>query len=243
MPDSRIREILELTDLTLQIRCDMADVVSALRPTARLMLRPGAEAETCARAIVRAGLSVAVGRGVKWQARREHVGVVDWMGDLIASRDLAEKFIVLYVGLTQARADDSRAADETRDDTEFGRALGYPSCCVKFVTDRGKVPEHKDVFMLYAPQGCYDPLCWTGAMALDRSLLIHYPCCVSCAVSRTMAESRWHYIRNSGCESVIAQVRGAHELTYWLDFEGRVCAGTHAPIGALLVATPANSLN
>lgn len=243
MPHLSIRELLELSDLTLQIRCDIADVVTALRPTARLMLRPGTEANTCARAIVRAGLAVAVGRGVKWQPRREQVGVVDWMGDVITSRDAAEKFVVFYVGLTQVRADDSRAADETRNDTEFGRALGYPSCCVKFVNDRGRVPEHKDVFMLYAPQGCYDPFCWPGAMALDLSLLIHYPCCVSCAISRSMAQARWQYIRDSGCKSVIAQVRGAHELNYWLDFEGRVCAGTHAPIGALSVATPANALN
>lgn len=243
MPDSRIRELLELTDLTLQIRCDMADVVSALRPTARLMLRPGAEAETCARATVRAGLSVAVGRGVKWQTRREQGGVVDWMGEGPTGHDAAEKFIVLYVGLTQASADGSRAADETRDDAAFGLALGYPSCCVKFVKDRGRVPEHRDVFTLYAGRGRYDPLCWPGAMAVDRSLLIHYPCSVACDVSRSMAESRWRYIRDSGCKQVIAQMRSAHELAYWIDREGWVRAGAQAPADAVATARPGAALN
>ncbi len=234
---------MELSVLTLQVRCDMADVVTSLRPTARLLLRPGLEVDTCARAIVRAGLFVAVGRGVKWQARREQVGVVDWMGEEIPRHGKAEKFIVFYVGLTQSLADKSRAADETRDDTEFGLALGYPSCCVKFVSDRGRVPEHKDVFMLYAPQGRFEPFCWPGAMTLDRSLLIHYPCSISCVASRKMAESRWRYIRDSGCESVIVQVRSAHDQTYWLDREGRVCAGPIASISANLVATPSHTLN
>jgi hypothetical protein len=240
--DLRIRDLLELSGLTLQIRCDMADVVSGLRPTARLMVRPGAEAETCARAIVRVGLSVAVGHGVKWQPRREQVGVVDWMGEAAASRDVAEKFIVLYVALTQSQAGHSRAADETRNDAEFGNALGYPACCVQFVNDRGRVPEHKDVFALYASHGHYDPLCWPGAMALDRSLLIHYPCSVSCATSRRMAESRWRYIRDSGCEAVVTQVRDAHGLVYWLDRECRVRAGAQAPDDAVAVATPNSAL-
>lgn len=238
MPDPRVRELLGLSDLTLQVRCDLVDVVTGLRPTARLMLRPGAEAETCARAIVRAGLSVAVGLGVKWQVRREQVGVVDWMGEESASHDTTEKFILFYVGLTQASADNCRAADQTRDDTEFGRTLGYPACCVRFVNERGGVPEHKDVFMLYAAQGRYDPLCWPGAMVLDRSLLTHYPCSTRCAASRKMAAYRWRYILDSGCKSVIEQVRSAHGYIYWLDLDGRVCAGTGAPDGATSGAAP-----
>ena len=169
MADLRIRSLLELSDLTLQIRCDIADVLAGIRPTARLMLRPGAEAETCVNAIIRAGLAVAVGRGIKWQPRRDQLGVVDWMGESPDLRNEAEKFIVLYTAFTQKSAEESRAADETCDDTKFGRALGYPPCCVKFVNDRGRVPEHKDVFELYAHQGSYDPLCWPGAMAFDRS--------------------------------------------------------------------------
>ena len=245
MPKSypRIRGLLELSALTLQIRCDIVDVLVGLRPTARLMLRPGFEAETCVRVVVQAGLSVSVGRGVKWQSSHKRLGIVDWMGEVPGDCAEAEKFIVIYVGFTQALADNSRAADESRNDAEFGQALGYPSCCVKFVTDLGRVPEHKDVFSLYAAQGKYDPLCWPGAMALDCSLLIHYPCSIACPTSRWMAECRWRYIRDSGCESVIALVRSAHELVYWLDREGRVRADAQAPKNATIVATHATALN
>jgi hypothetical protein len=241
--NQRVRDLLGFTSLTMQIRCDIVDVLTGLRPTARLMLRPGPEAESCVRAVINGGMSVAVGRGVKWQPRQQVVGVVDWMGRGEAASGTAEKFVVLYIAKTQVLADSSRAADETRDDAAFGQALGYPPCCVRFVDDRGVVPEHKDVFSLYAIDGHYDPLCWPGAMAIDQSLLIHYPCSVSCAASRRLSEGRWNYIRQCGTSSVIELIRAAHALAYWLDSEGRVRAGTQVSEDAVAFASPSSALN
>lgn len=243
MSNRRIRETLNLYNLSLQIRCDISDVIVGLRPTARLMLRSGSETEICVRTIIEAGLFVAVGRGVKWQTRRKELGLVDWMGDGPESNDGMEKFVVLYIGRDRQSAEASRAADETGDDTVFGRALGYPACCIKFVHERGAVPELREVFTLYTKEGRYDPWCWPGAMALDRSLLIHYPCSTSCDHSRTLGRSRWEYILHSGCRPLIAQLRAAHELIYWLDNDGQVQAGSRAPADAQAATWPDGSLD
>lgn len=96
--------------------------------------------------------------------------------------------------------------------------------------------------MLYSARGDYDPLCWPGAMALDQSLLTHYPCTVSCTLSRRMAAFRWRYILDSNCESVIDQVRNAHETSYWLDHDGQVRAGDQVPSDAKAVARPGAAL-
>ena len=68
--DQQIRHLLGLHGLTMQIRCDIVDIVLGLRPTARIMLRPGVEVETCIRELVSAEIAIAVGRGIKWQAKR-----------------------------------------------------------------------------------------------------------------------------------------------------------------------------
>lgn len=239
--DQQIRHLLGLHGLTMQIRCDIVDIVLGLRPTARIMLRPGVEVETCIRELVSAEIAIAVGRGIKWQAKSQRVGVVDWMGE--GASEAEEKFIVLYIAKSQGLAENSRAADEGRDDTAFGRELGYPLCCVSFVHDRGRVPEHRDVFSFYAAKGYYHPLCWPGAMAIDRSLLIHYPCGDLCMVSRSMAEKRWNYIQRFGSNNMIDLVRKAHSMIYWLDYEGHVCLGSQPPETAIAIARPFSKLS
>ena len=236
-----VARVLASKSLTLQLRCDAADILTGLRPAARVMVRPGVEARLCVELLVSTGLSVSVARGFVLQQVRRSGGVIDWRSQGEgAPHD--EKFVVLYCARHQKIADDARARDESKDDTAFGLSLGYPRCCVARVARVGRVPEHREVFLLYASNGVYSPLCWPGAMSRDASLLVHYPCSASCEHSRVLAASRLEYIRESAPADVLEKVRKAHLQTYWLTETGTVCSGVSAPFNCLASASPDSPL-
>lgn len=237
------RELLSAKEFPLQLRLDGLDVLCGWRPAARILVRPGREAERCVGLLLSMELALSVGRGVQWQPSRKFCGYVDWFSAPIEGEEL-EKFAVLYLGRDKHAASAARAADETGSDREFGLALGYPSCCVESVLRRGQVPEVAECFSLYAADGHYQPLAWPASLVLDAALTPHFPCDVACARSLEIASRRWAFIRNHADPGLVERIRWSRTIPYWLGHDGSVFAGETPPTpdGMLALACPAAPL-
>jgi hypothetical protein len=131
---------------------------------------------------------------------------------------------VLYVAPSQDEADQARAADETRDDVVFASCLGYPSCCIEWVSERKCVPELAECIELYAHEGLYDPLVWPGAMLNDAPLTAHYPCSTGCVSSQVLARARIELLSKLGCYKILEKIIQAREMVYFLDDRRKLCS-------------------
>ena len=196
------------------MRLDILDVVTFMRPCARLTVRRNDEAEKVARAVLQLGLAIIVGSFFRRHPINPRNGYVD--GFVIDELQNTEEMICLYISPNKAMAEEARRADEDGNDSTLGRLLGYPVCCSDWVTSRGAVPAIAEMFSLYAGNGTYDALNWPGALVLDAALTVHYACHRDCCASRKQVAQRWHYISGSSCEALIGRIERAHRLTYWL---------------------------
>jgi hypothetical protein len=209
--------------LPLQMRLDLLDVFFRLRPAARVLVRPEDEANEVCQDILSAGYSITVGKGMKWQPKSSVVTCHDWFSKKLNTTTL-ESMAVLYVASSQDEADQTRAADETRDDVVFARSLGYPSCCIEWVSERKRVPELSECIELYAHEGSYDPLVWPGAMLNDAPLTAHYPCSTGCVNSQVLARARVELLSKLGCYEILEKIIRAREMVYFLNDQQKLCA-------------------
>lgn len=212
----------------LQLRLDVADVICGIRPAARVIFRLGLEADAGVRLLHDCGLALAVGSGFREQVEPVGYGYVDSFSDRL-SESRVIRVIPIYVarGLELARA--AKQADESQSDAEFGRSLGYPSCCVDAVIKRRQVPMLSECFSLYAPGGEYSPWLWPGALALDAPLSPHFPCSAVCNASAVMARARWDSVLASGNDTIADRLVAARQAVYWLTSDGIVRAGAALP--------------
>ena len=67
----------------------------------------------------------------------------------------------------------------------------------------------------------YDPLCWPGAMSLDLSLLIHYPCSKDCIHSKALVKARLKYLKTYASTELLTKILRAHSIGYTLE-NGRI---------------------
>ena len=189
--------------LPLQLRLDAHDVISGLRPGARVLVRDEAEAFAVAEYVAAHRCDVAVSRGVLYHNPSQR-GFADW---LINRGE--ERMIALYISATLEQAEKLREADESAEDGRFGTSLGYPSCCVQRACRDG-VPAIAGTPAAFANrQRKFDPLLWPPAMLMDRALLPHIPCGSRCLASRQLALARLKSLRRNApplfvllCESV-----------------------------------------
>lgn len=219
--DAKINSFLQKKNLPLQLRLDLMDVFFQLRPAARILVRPEEEARDVCQSILSVGCHIAVGKGLKWQPKSSVVTCHDWFSKKSSPKEL-ESMVVLYVAASQAEANQARAADETKNDAVFARALGYPNCCIEWVRSRKSVPELSDCIELYASEGNYDPLIWPGAMLHDASLTPHYPCSTSCVHSQDLARARIKLLYKLGCFEILSRIIGSRELVYFVDYERKL---------------------
>lgn len=209
--------------LPLQLRLDLLDVFCGLRPAARVLVRPDDEAAYVCQDVLAFGCSIAVGKGMKWQSKSSGTTCHDWFSDRSDAATL-EAMAVLYVAGSESTAQETKAADETRDDVIFAQSLGYPECCIDLVRARKRVPELSECIALYAPGGIYDPLVWPGAMLYDAPLTPHYPCSPTCAPSQALAQARVKLLVKSGCFAILKKIVRAREMIYFADDQGRLHA-------------------
>lgn len=203
--------------LPRQARLDVLDVAVGLRPSARILARPGAEVSAAGALIDALGLDACVARGLA------RVPVGRSFADSFAAEGSAgsERMAILYVSGRRETAEWARLCDERADDWALGEALGYPSCCVREVLASGRVPAMAEAVGLYSCRGVYDPLVWPPAAVADGALLPHFPCSVRCEASLRLALARWHTVR-SDLPELAMQVSRAAEFCYWVDVEGVV---------------------
>jgi len=211
-----IRDFLNDVSLPLQLRLDCLDVATTIRPAARVLVQLGNEAEKVCAALLSSGVAISVAKGIKRQQKPTHVTVHDWFDQNELGAELVD-MAVLYIARDQATADGARSADETKDDVLFGKALGYPSCCVEWVQRRGCVPELSECLELYARNFAYDPLIWPGAMLNDSPLTPHYPCSPDCAQSQALAQARVNLLARLSCWEILETIIRAREMVYFLD--------------------------
>ena len=202
--------------LPLQMRLDLLDVFCRLRPAARVLVKPEDEANEVCQDILSAGFFIAVGKGMKWQPQSSGITCHDWFSEK-SNTTTFESMALLYVAASQDGAEQTRAADETRDDVVFARALGYPNCCIEWVNERKRVPELSECIELYAPEGTYDPLVWPGAMLNDAPLTPHYPCSAVCVHSQALAQARVDLLVKLGCTEILERIIRAREMVYYMD--------------------------
>jgi len=240
-----IKDFAAKNHLPLQLKFDVLDVIFDIRPASRILVRVQNEAEEVCADIIKAGLSISVGRGIRWQKKSTGLTCHDWFEDNIGGEDY-EPMAILYLSTSESIANDTRSADETRDDKVFGKVLGYPDCCVDWVINRGKVPELAECINLYTKDGLYDPLIWPGAMAVDAPLTPHYPCSIQCKKSQDIALKRISVLKYMGCTSVIHKILESRNMVYSLNSNGQMKAfsssDTKAPIDVAFAkpSVPAN---
>lgn len=225
--------------LSGQARLDLLDVAVGLRPSARILVRPGREVMAAGGLLETLGLDACVARGLA----RVPLGssFVDAFAPIGA--DSAERMAVLYVASRRDRAESARACDERADDAALGRALGYPECCVRAVLACGRVPTMSESIAAYSRAGTYDPLAWPAAAVADGPLLAHFPCGVGCPDSRRLALGRWTAVRRHVPELAL-RVQVAARARYWTDAAGTVRsdASTPMPAGTSGVVGPGSDL-
>lgn len=219
------RDFLNDASLPLQLRLDCLDVAASIRPAARILVQLGNEAEKVCAALLSAGIAISVAKGVKRQPKPKHVTVHDWFDHNESGAELVD-MAVLYVAKDQATADRARIADETKDDVLFGKALGYPACCIEWVHRRGRVPEIAECLELYARECVYDPLMWPGSMLVDASLTPHYPCSTQCIQSRKIANGRLRELQKIGAQRALLRLVKARDLVYWVGKNGMINASS-----------------
>ncbi|MSR41668.1 MAG: hypothetical protein EXS10_07175 [Phycisphaerales bacterium] len=217
--------LLESSELPLQLRLDLLDVALGIRPAARVLVRIDGEDAIGATLALALGLRVIVGRGAVRVARSTS-SYVDGFSNADASN--TERFAIFYVALTDAIAEVTRSADESRDDECCGNALGYPPCCIAFVKRNECVPTMNECINLYSKGGYFNPLIWPGAAILDGSLLPHFPCSRACVPSIRLATTRWNAVRKF-LPQARESVRNAARAIYWIDSGGGLRASIHAP--------------
>jgi hypothetical protein len=217
------RDFLNDGGLPLQLRLDCLDVATSIRPAARILVHLGDEAEKVCTALLSSGIAISVAKGLKQQPKSKQVTVHDWFDQNASSADLVD-MAVLYIAKDQLTADSARSADETKDDALFGKALGYPICCVEWVCRRGRVPEIAECLELYAKNYEYDPFPWPGAMLVDAALTPHYPCSVSCEQSISIARERVRELERIAASAVLEKLRNARRMVYWTNKSGVFCA-------------------
>lgn len=227
-----IKDFAEKKHLPLQLRLDVLDVVFDIRPASRILVRVKSEVEEVCADIINAGLSISVGRGIRWQRKSTVLTCHDWFEDNIGGEDY-EAMAILYLSTSNSVANDTRSADETKDDRVFGKALGYPNCCVDWVINRGKVPELAECIKLYTKDGFYDPLIWPGAMAVDAPLTPHYPCSIQCKKSQDIALSRIEALQYLGCEILIKRILDSRNMIYSINSNGQMQAHSSMETKAL----------
>lgn len=218
-----IKDFAAKNHLTLQLRLDVLDVMFDIRPASRILVRVQNEAEEVCADIINAGLSISVGRGIKWQKKSTGLTCHDWFEDNIGGEDF-EPMAILYLSTSESIANDTRSADETRDDKVFGKVLGYPDCCVDWVINRGKVPELAECINLYTKDGLYDPLIWPGAMAVDAPLTPHYPCSIQCKKSQDIALKRIAVLKYLDSIFLLQKVLESRYMKYSLNSNGQLKA-------------------
>ena len=231
--------------LPLQLRLDILDVVFKIRPAARVLVRVESEAEAVCRDILDAGLFISVGKGVKWQKKSTGLTCHDWFDDNSA-KDNSEQMAILYVATSESIAEQTRAADETKDDKVFAKALGYPDCCIDWVCKRNRVPELSECIQLYTRDGFYDPLVWPGAMLLDAPLTPHYPCSIDCEKSQEIARARMGILKKLECTEIISRIINSRDLIYSLNSDGNMFSHPASDFclpDAKLIAKPSMSAN
>ena len=235
-----MQAFLNNTSLPLQLRLDCLDVIASLRPAARILVHLGDEAEKVCSALLHSGVAISVAKGVKRQPNSKRVTVHDWF-DQVEPTDEFTDMAVLYIAKDQSTADSARSADETKDDALFGKALGYPSCCIEWVRRRGRVPEIRECLKLYAYNHTYDPLIWPGAMIYDSPLTPHYPCSPRCVQSQTLARARVKVLTELNCWEILETLIRARELVYFVDSKEKLSAAPAAefvPSGSDRFAKP-----
>lgn len=225
--------------LPRQARLDVLDVAIGLRPSARILARPGPEVRAAASLIEVLGLDACVARGLA------KVPVGRSFADSFAPGDSAgaERMAILYVAGRRESAEWTRSCDERCDDEALGEALGYPLCCVRAMLARGRVPSMADAVGMYSARGGYDPLVWPPAAVADGPLLPHFPCSAGCEASRMLALARWHSVRSDLPELAMHVSRAAESL-YWVDGDGIVHSGGPGsiPVDVISVVRPGDVL-
>jgi hypothetical protein len=207
---------LDGAPLPRQARLDLLDVAMRLRPAARILVRTGTETMVAAMLLEALQLDACAARGLACVP----LGVDYADGFEAAPGRPAERMAVLYVSTTLKAAESLRGLDESADDANLGRALGYPDCCIDAISSRGGVPAIADAVSLYATEGTFDPLVWPPAAIADGPLLPHFPCTSGCVTSRRLAAARW----DGACRhlpAVAARVLAAARAAYWVDGSGR----------------------
>jgi hypothetical protein len=234
------KNILNVRGLSTQIRLDILDVVESIRPGARVIVRPGAEASFAAELILSYGLAISVGRGMV----RIPLASEAFFDYFSKEQDIFEKMAVFYLAGTQSMSDSLRAADESAEDSKFGLLLGYPKCCIEFVKSRQAVPKLSETVSLYSHLSKYDPLIWPASAVLDGALLPHFPCSNFCVHSKSIAKKRWNLIRNGSLE-LAAHIASANSKTYWIEDGGALRVGDRLPDQSVYsnYASPVGSLD
>jgi hypothetical protein len=218
------KNIFNAFGLSNQIRLDILDVIESIRPGARIMVRPGEEANIAAELILSYRLVISVGRGMV----RIPLTNEAFSDHFSNEQDIFERMAVFYLARTKSIADALRTADECSEDSTFGSLLGYPDCCIEFVRLRGAVPKLSETVSLYSHSGKYDPLIWPASAVLDGTLVPHFPCSKFCVHTRAIAKKRWNLIKN-GSQELAAHIASANSKLYWVENGGALRCGDKLP--------------
>lgn len=176
-----------------------------------MVSRVDGQHEILAREILDLGLCISVGKGMVYQPVDNTNNVVDYFGSKDSSM---EPYAVFYVARDQDYAEQLRLADESGDDSHFGRMLDYPECCVRKVEIAGRVPSVLEAYGNLSSDGEYHIWTWPIAMIGDAAMLVHYPCSSSCEPSIQMAKKHYAILATHGSEALICRVKLHHEAFY-----------------------------
>ncbi len=190
--NSALNKLFELPYSSLQTKLDILDVVTGIRPAARLILHKKIESAQCIPLLLDLQLSISVGAacGLKQTA-------FNYIDNSNQDEDTQlHNFVRIYISTTKSQSEGAKQADFAISDADLGAQLGYPSCCIKFVIQRKSVPTVRESPSLYSLNGYYNPMAWPVAGLFDAGIVPHFPCSMSCNASHALAQSRLDAVRD-----------------------------------------------
>ena len=220
-----IKKLYSFDGITNQIKSDILDVYSSIRPSARILFYYNQNIKDFLEFITSNEIKISVSKGYILQ-KKNNGNYVDYFANQnLKEKPELEKLFALYISLDENLANDCRTKDESKDDNLFGIALGYPKCCVSFVEKKGKPPTVVESFIKDQVNNMYNPYTWLPSMINDSNLITHFPCSLNCKASEKMAIKRWQIIKKETSNETVNHFQLNLSTNYQLTKEKKIISG------------------
>ncbi len=176
----------------MQLKLDVLDIVTGVRPAARIILEKNSEVHHCIPILLELDLSIRVGGTCLM--KKSPTNFVDHYVNI--NDNETPEFVILYISKEKNLSHEASEADAFVRDADLGKILGYPDCCIEFVIKRGSVPSIEESFSLYSSNSSYNPLSWPVAHLFDAGLVPHFPCSMQCKRTHSLTQARLVVLRD-----------------------------------------------